>query len=226
VVYGDRSGFVYVIQDGSGLCKIGRARDVGKRIQSLSTGSSSELTLIASWPCDDAGEREATLHEFWSDVRVRGEWFKLPADAVAVYRDSSGTRIPCEDDEDAWDALLMSRASAEPIRLGETLARRSRLPDGWHDLPDEDGIWWIAKHAQRVECPRCGERFPDHPAVMRYVPSKDWGGLARKTQPHWVRDGWAIWREHDACGWRDWKTETATTGTIRSWMIGPWRPLP
>jgi hypothetical protein len=57
----DRAGFVYVIQDGSGLCKIGRAKNVEKRIRSLSTGSSSDLTLIASWPCSNAGESPPSM---------------------------------------------------------------------------------------------------------------------------------------------------------------------
>lgn len=30
-----RSGFVYVIQDGTDLCKIGRARDVQQRLRAL-----------------------------------------------------------------------------------------------------------------------------------------------------------------------------------------------
>jgi hypothetical protein len=98
----DRSGFVYVIQDESGLVKIGRTRNVERRMKALSTAASSALTLVAFWVCDDAAEREATEHEFWSDCRVRGEWFRIPENILAVWREFSGMHLPRNDDEDGW----------------------------------------------------------------------------------------------------------------------------
>ena len=98
----DRSGFVYVIQDGNGLVKIGRTKNFESRFRSLKTGSSSALTLVALWPCDDAAEHEATKHEFWSDCRVHGEWFRIPEDVLQWWREFSGTHFPRYDDEDGW----------------------------------------------------------------------------------------------------------------------------
>lgn len=203
---GGRSGYVYVIQDGSGLCKIGRTQDVQKRIQSLSTGSSSELTLVVAWSCDDAGEREAALHAEWKEQHVRGEWFRIPDHVLTGWRSEN-------------ELVLATRG--QPNRVATRKAPKSI----WQPMPEEDGLWWLARGGQEIECPRCGEEYEDNPGVMFYIAVKDWGDLMRKTRPEWPRDGWAIWREHDRCGWHDWRSETATTRQIRSWGVGPWRSL-
>lgn len=193
----DRSGFVYVVQDGSGLCKIGRAKDVEKRIRSLSTGSSSALTLIASWPCEDAGAREADLHLEWSKERVRGEWFRIPENVVNGWRESSGTSMP--------------RNPAKAPPRGEK--------------PGTDGNWWICSGKQQIDCPQCGRATDDSPAVMRYVAESDWGGMQAKCHTAWPARGWVVWRQCEFCSWMDFKTEYVTTEQIVSWAVGPWKPM-
>lgn len=203
----ERSGFVYVIQDGSGLCKIGRAKDVQKRLRTLATAASSELTLVASWLCDDASGRESTLHQEWSEARVRGEWFRIPEEVVAAWRQG-------ETQEQSRGLSHRHRAAAKQ--------RAERI---WKALPEPDGVWWISDKGQWITCPRCDERFRDRPGVMCYVEGNDTGGIVRATRPAWIRDGWAVWREHERCGWHDWKSETATLRQIKSWSIGPWRAM-
>jgi hypothetical protein len=203
----DRAGFVYVIQDGSGLCKIGRAKNVEKRIRSLSTGSSSDLTLIASWPCSNAGEYEAILHQAWRDVRVRGEWFRIPDDVLIGWKKGDG---------------LPGMGNGDGITTAETA---SFLRDQRGD-PEEDGGWWISKQSQQIKCPQCGRETEDYPGVMRYVKAADHGGMQARCYPKWPALGWVVWRQCEHCSWMDFETEYVTLETIRAWGIGPWRPMP
>lgn len=201
----DRSGFVYVIQDESGLCKIGRTRDVAKRIRSLSTGCSSELKLVASWPCRDAGEYEAILHETWRDVRVRGEWFRIPDDVVAGWRKGDG---------------LPALQNGDGVTTTDTAKfLREKTSD-----PGHDGGWWSAAKSQPIDCPQCGRKTDDYPAVMKYIESDDHGGTQARAYPNWPRLGWVVWRQCEFCSWMDWKTEYRTLAEIRRWKVGPWRP--
>lgn len=218
MVTADRTGYVYVIQDGAGLCKIGRAKDVKKRLQTLSTASSSPLTLIAFWECENAGQREATMHEFWSDVRVRGEWFRIPDNIVEAWKLEQSERgdetgwTPSNENETAWDELSNGE--------GEKRAKQIRV----FSKPGEDGRWWIATKHQEIDCPRCGRMTLDKPAVMRYDKQRDWGGLQARCYPEWPRLGWLIWRECQRCSWMDAKTEYRTLQEIMRWNVGPWRP--
>lgn len=219
----DRAGYVYVIQDGSGLCKIGRARDVQKRLKTLSTAASSKLDLVASWPCDDASEREAIMHEFWSDLRVRGEWFRIPDHVVALWREDDGTRIPAEADEDAWFEAIHG---VELSRARRNAAPAEKLKRPWRELPQEDGGWWISRGSQQIACKQCHRSTRDEPGVMRYLAAADLRGIQARCYPDWPVFGWVVWRQCEHCSWMDFKTEYVTIAQIRAWEIGPWRPMP
>lgn len=200
---GDRSGFVYVIQNDSGLCKIGRAKDVGKRIRSLSTGSSSELKLIAAWPCDDAAQHESRLHAEWNEHRVRGEWFRIPEDTVTRWQAETGAHVT-------------ATATATAERRQETRWRG--------DEPGDDGAWWMASKTQAIDCPQCGRKTQDAPAVMKYVQAADHRGIQARANPEWPRLGWVVWRQCEHCSWMDFRTEHRTLAEIKQWKVGPWRP--
>ncbi|WP_103666536.1 GIY-YIG nuclease family protein [Pseudanabaena sp. BC1403] len=72
--------FVYFIfnQDSNAI-KIGRAKNIQKRMQSLQTSSPSQLKLIKFLQVEgakEAQELEQSLHkQFWG-IRLAGEWFK------------------------------------------------------------------------------------------------------------------------------------------------------
>lgn len=74
---------IYFIQDAGTLAvKIGYAlNDVDRRRDTLQTGNSSELIVLASLP----GERcdEAALHRRFAAHRVAGEWFRPHPDILA-----------------------------------------------------------------------------------------------------------------------------------------------
>ena len=67
---------IYVIKCGE-FYKIGytSGRCVEPRIRALQTASPHKLQLIDAWEGDTDSERR--IHERFSGLRVRGEWFRL-----------------------------------------------------------------------------------------------------------------------------------------------------
>jgi len=66
------AAIVYFLQGSNGFIKIGRAINVNKRIQSLSSGSPVELKLLAITKV----HKEFEIHRMFKESRSRGEWFK------------------------------------------------------------------------------------------------------------------------------------------------------
>lgn len=99
-------GYVYVVQNGDGLVKIGRTRDFSARLKGLLTASASDLARVAVWPCENSAQHEASTHQAWSDCRVRGEWFRIPEHVLAIWSETDGQWMPAEDNDDAWFDLV------------------------------------------------------------------------------------------------------------------------
>lgn len=57
--------------------KIGIANDVDTRLSQLSTGNPYPLDVVSIYGFANAETVERALHQRYSDVRVRGEWFGL-----------------------------------------------------------------------------------------------------------------------------------------------------
>lgn len=71
--------FTYFIQgDTGGNIKIGKAKDVPKRLKDLQCGSGSRLVLLAVLK----GDRESRLHQQFSSSRRHGEWFAPTRDLI------------------------------------------------------------------------------------------------------------------------------------------------
>jgi predicted GIY-YIG superfamily endonuclease len=70
---------VYIIRNGKkGGYKIGVARDVEKRRDSLQTGNPVELYIVAKFDFGSqakAYQMESALHKMFKRHRIRGEWF-------------------------------------------------------------------------------------------------------------------------------------------------------
>lgn len=66
----------------TGRIKVGRARNPGKRLRSLQTGSDCRLRIIGHIPADDA--TEARLHELLRQHHVRGEWYAAAARPTVI----------------------------------------------------------------------------------------------------------------------------------------------
>jgi len=72
--------FTYIIkcQD---YYKIGRARNVNRRLDTLQIGNPILLELIRVIP---GGHYESRLHLIFRHKRIRGEWFKLTAEDLKI----------------------------------------------------------------------------------------------------------------------------------------------
>jgi len=75
-----QSHFVYfILNEDSNAIKIGRAKDLAKRMKSLQTSSPAKLKLMKSVQVEggeEAQELEQSLHKKFSEIRLAGEWFK------------------------------------------------------------------------------------------------------------------------------------------------------
>lgn len=79
---------VYFIRQGSdGPIKIGFTTDSHARIASMQTSNPIALTLLLEVPGDE--ELEQRLHEEFSHLRIRGEWFEPGADLLAFIAGAS-----------------------------------------------------------------------------------------------------------------------------------------
>ncbi|MCG9890855.1 MAG: GIY-YIG nuclease family protein [Thermosynechococcaceae cyanobacterium MS004] len=78
--------FVYFILNAdSNAIKIGRARDLGKRMKALQTSSPAELQLLKSIQVNsakEAEELEKSLHRRFYEIRLAGEWFKAEGELL------------------------------------------------------------------------------------------------------------------------------------------------
>lgn len=75
--------FVYFIfNEDSNAIKIGRAKDLLKRMKALQTSSPAKLKLIKSVQAkggEEAQKLEQSLHRQFCEIRLAGEWFKAEA---------------------------------------------------------------------------------------------------------------------------------------------------
>ena len=68
--------FIYLIQNKeTGHFKIGRTKNINKRIKQLQTGSSGELVLVDKF--EIYSKLESYLHNIYSAYNISGEWFDL-----------------------------------------------------------------------------------------------------------------------------------------------------
>lgn len=76
----ERLGWTYFIASECGAIKIGRARNVGGRKDSLQCANPRPLKLLAVVP---DGSWEAEYHRRFAEHRIQGEWFDPHPDILA-----------------------------------------------------------------------------------------------------------------------------------------------
>lgn len=74
---------VYFIQAESGPVKIGHATDVQRRLSHLQSGSHEALTVIHQY--EGGYGHELALHKRFTDLRIRGEWFRFHSDMLRSF---------------------------------------------------------------------------------------------------------------------------------------------
>ena len=70
-----KSGFLYLIHNGSSEYKIGYSKNPRKRLKELQTAQKDVLSLIAFIPVVDMIKAERAAHDLLAAYRARGEWF-------------------------------------------------------------------------------------------------------------------------------------------------------
>jgi T5orf172 domain len=78
--------FIYfILNEDSNAIKIGRAKDLAKRMNALQTSSPAKLKLVKSVQVEgvkEAHELEQSLHKQFNEIRLAGEWFKAEANLL------------------------------------------------------------------------------------------------------------------------------------------------
>ncbi|NJM99431.1 MAG: GIY-YIG nuclease family protein [Phormidesmis sp. RL_2_1] len=84
---GNQAHFIYFIfNEDSNAIKIGRAKNVSKRLQALQTSSPAVLELLKTIPVEGLAAAQAlelALHEQFKLLRLNGEWFRADASLKA-----------------------------------------------------------------------------------------------------------------------------------------------
>jgi hypothetical protein len=70
-------GFLYLIREGGGTYKIGKAKDPDDQLRTFEVKLPFPIKLIHTIPCENYHQAESYLHERYQDKRVAGEWFAL-----------------------------------------------------------------------------------------------------------------------------------------------------
>lgn len=129
----DRTGFVYVLMmvppEGSPVFKIGKARNIGARLDQIQPLLPYESFLLFAFWAKDALAQEAYIHRYYAKYRLLGEWFRLPPWAIsqcAELQKIMADEAPEWAREEIPQNALTYRADA--------LARLE-------DRPSEDGGW-------------------------------------------------------------------------------------
>ena len=112
--------------------KIGRARDVRKRVQNLRTGTSSKLIVHALEP--GSGELEATRHRQFASDRRQGEWFSASPVLVRHVFDTWKRHRAMHPDDRAEVWALMDRIDI----LRGVRATFGRAPEAINPSLNED----------------------------------------------------------------------------------------
>jgi hypothetical protein len=85
----NRGGFVYLVYFGyEDIYKIGFAQDVEKRVKEFGSVVMSpfEMRIEHVIETDDKYVIESSLHEYFAEKHMRGEWFRLSPEDVAMIK--------------------------------------------------------------------------------------------------------------------------------------------
>lgn len=114
------AGFIYCLHDGVGHYKIGRTKQLHRRLHQITTQPPFPIQLEFAFRATDAITFEAHLHDRLAEHRLRGEWFTLTKDQIAevcremwveTFFDYDGQPLPDQDrisrrENDGWLAGL------------------------------------------------------------------------------------------------------------------------
>ena len=78
------SSCVYILKTGRNLYKIGKTRDLHRRLASYHTHLPVLFRVVRQYPAANMDDLEASLHIVFQHRRVKGEWFRLNNDDLQI----------------------------------------------------------------------------------------------------------------------------------------------
>lgn len=135
---------IYFMQAGDeGPIKIGKAKDVKKRLAGVQTGNPFKINLLLEINAGDAwmdGFIEDLLHKKWRDFRLEGEWF---APTTGLYDYISNLSM-LKDDFNNLDWLDKEKAVKKVLKLfGITVLEEKKVcAHCGHTYLEEDVVRW------------------------------------------------------------------------------------
>ena len=93
--------YVYFIEADNGLVKIGKSKDVRKRLSALRGSSPVRLWLLFSIDCGGrAHQTEIEFHKRFEAKRHHGEWYRLSTkDKKAITRIGAAKRVKAKESD-------------------------------------------------------------------------------------------------------------------------------
>lgn len=89
------AGFAYLIAGPDGLFKIGRSVKPDKRVRQIAP-KRFDLRLLFAIPTANPESLEGWLHQAFAHRRVKGEWFRLTEEEVALMRSIPSADSPAD----------------------------------------------------------------------------------------------------------------------------------
>ena len=79
-----RQDCVYILKTGKNLYKIGKTRDLQKRLASYHTHLPILFRVVRQYPADNMSQLEESLHIVFQHKRIKGEWFELTTQDLII----------------------------------------------------------------------------------------------------------------------------------------------
>ena len=145
---------VYVIHREGGGVKVGISGRPHKRKSQLQSASPEKLTIAATYKADDAAMAEAELKQLLAPLRMKGEWFNIPAEAAkiaveaVVDRDAAKLNftarfVPYHQLSMTWERSLRS-ARGESWDLNKRVTNLARdITNDHRHLLARVNPWWV-----------------------------------------------------------------------------------
>jgi hypothetical protein len=113
--------------------KIGIANDMRNRLAQLSTGNPFDLEVMALYGFDNAAPVEAAIHQRFSKIRRRGEWFEMGEKDISDFHNICsmlGGLIDLVPEPVSNDEIEVAEEMSQPADGGKW-DYDAMIADGW-----------------------------------------------------------------------------------------------
>lgn len=127
-----KMSYVYVLSNGAGQCKIGKADNVEARIKGMSAALCGDISLVYKHkaPRSLVYKIEGKAHDYLALSRGRGEWFAVSSEeAVSAVKDAAKYYVGDVEDTDVISELESSIGA-----FNDSLAARKSLREEFEEL--------------------------------------------------------------------------------------------